>query len=92
MNPQDLDERLKNALAERDKLSAAAQKIQGRKEAAEKALEDLRKEILSKNLDPDSLDQTIEKLETAFLEAVETLERGVSAARTAMTPYMEKTR
>jgi chromosome segregation ATPase len=89
---QDLDERLNQALAERDRLSSQAQKIQGRKEAAAKALEDLRAEILSKNLDPDSLEETIEKLESAYQSSVEKLEQEVKAAQEAIAPYLEKTR
>ncbi len=87
---QDLDERLSQALAEREKLSSLSQKIQGRKEAALKSLEDLREEILSKNLDPDSLDETIEKLERAYQESVSNLEKEVSSAREAIAPYLEK--
>lgn len=89
---QDLDGRLTAALAERDRLSALAQKIQGRKEAAAKALDELRAEIVAKNLDPDSLDETIEKLEVAYEQAVAKLEQEVNAARDSLTPYLEKIR
>jgi hypothetical protein len=89
---QDLDGRLTAALAERDRLSALAQKIQGRKEAAAKALDELRAEIVAKNLDPDSLDETIEKLEVAYEQAVAKLEQEVKAARESLTPYLEKIR
>lgn len=89
---QELDERLNKALVLRERLSSLAQKIQGRKEAAAKSLEDLRGEILAKNLDPDSLDETIEKLEGAYLEAVTGLEKEVEFARDAITPYLEKTK
>ena len=86
---QTLDERLSTALAERERLAAQAQKIQGKKEAAEKSLSDLRAEIKAKNLDPDTLDETIQKLEVAYEEAVETLESEIRKAREALTPYME---
>jgi predicted nucleic acid-binding Zn-ribbon protein len=89
---QDLDGRLTAAWAERDRLSALAQKIQGRKEAAAKALDELRAEIVAKNLDPDSLDETIEKLEVAYEQAVAKLEQEVKAARESLTPYLEKIR
>lgn len=89
---QDLDGRLTAALSERDRLSALAQKIQGRKEAATKALDELRAEIVAKNLDPDSLDETIEKLEVAYEQAVAKLEQEVKAARESLTPYLEKIR
>jgi predicted nucleic acid-binding Zn-ribbon protein len=86
---QDLDARLKAAVAERDRLAAEAQRIAGRKEAAEKALSEVEKEIREKNLDPDVLDETIQKLKDAYEKAVETFEREVQEARDALSPYME---
>jgi predicted nucleic acid-binding Zn-ribbon protein len=86
---QDLDARLKAAVAERDRLAAEAQRIAGRKEAAEKALSEVEKEIREKNLDPDALDETIQKLKDAYEKAVETFEREVQEARDALSPYME---
>lgn len=87
---QDLDARLTQALAERDRLTSLAQKIQGRKEAAAKSLEDLKAEILSKNLDPETLDETIQKLEEAYEQAVSNLEQEVKSARDSLSPYLEK--
>ena len=87
----DLDKRLKTAVAERDRLAAETQRIAGRKEAAEKALETVRSEIKAKNLDPDTLDETRESLEAAFQKAVEQLEAEVEAAKTALEPYLETT-
>lgn len=89
---QDLDARLKSAVAERDRLAAEAQRIAGRKEAAEKALSEVEKEIREKNLDPETLDDTIQKLQEAYAKAVETFEREVEEARAALSPYMESTR
>jgi chromosome segregation ATPase len=89
---QDLDARLTQALAERDRLSSLAQKIQGRKEAAAKSLEDLKGEILAKNLDPETLDETLVKLEEAYTQAVINLEQEVKSARESLTPYLEKIR
>lgn len=87
---QDLDSRLKTALAERDRLVAVAQRIAGRKEAAEKNLAEVEAEIRGKNLDPETLDDTIKQLREAFATSVEDFERELEAAREALTPYMEK--
>lgn len=84
-----LDERLEAAVAKRDKLAAEAQRLAGRKEAAEKQVLDLEAEIREKKLDPDSLDETVAQLEAAFRAAVETLEREVEAAQQALSPYLE---
>jgi predicted nucleic acid-binding Zn-ribbon protein len=87
---QDLDSRLKTALAERDRLVADAQRIAGRKEAAEKNLAEVEEEIRKKNLDPETLDDTIKQLREAFATAVADFERDLEAAREALTPFMEK--
>jgi chromosome segregation ATPase len=84
-----LDERLEAAVAARDRLAAEAQRLAGRKEAAEKAVRDLEVEIREKKLDPDTLDDTVEQLEAAYRSAVETLEREVEAAQKALSPYLE---
>lgn len=84
-----LDERLRAAISLRDSLSAKAARIAGKKEAAEKALEEVRSEIISKKLDPDTLDSTIERLEEAYEAAVQKFEEEVNAAQEALRPYME---
>jgi len=88
---EDLDKRLAEAVAERDRLAAAAQRIAGRKEAAERALRAIEDEIRAKNLDPDKLDETISQLETAYQQAVVKLEKDVASAKEALSPYMENT-
>ena len=85
----DLDQRLKDAVAERDRLSGEAQRIAGRKEAAERALAAVEKEIRAKNLDPDTLDQTLTTLTEAYEKAVESFEADVAKAKEALSPYME---
>jgi len=87
---QDLDTRLKTALAKRESLVADAQRIAGRKEAAEKSLEEVETEIRAKNLDPETLDDTIKQLREAYTTAVADFERDLETAREALTPYMEK--
>ena len=87
----DLDARLQSAVVERDQLAADAQRIAGRKQAAEATLESVKKEIRGKNLDPETLDETIEQLETAYASSVTQLEEDVQAARAALSPYLETT-
>lgn len=87
--PDDLDSRLKAAVSKREKLAAEAQRIAGRKEAAEKALEAVEQEIREKNLDPEDLDRTIEKLESALEAEVKKLEEGIAAAQADLSPYLE---
>lgn len=85
----ELDTRLKEAIAKRDRLSSDAARIAGRRDAAERALLDIENEIRAKNLDPDLLDQTIAKLESAYAQEVLTLEEAVDKARRELNPFME---
>jgi len=85
----DLDDRLTAAITLRNRLSAESQRIAGRKEAAEKALAEVESEIRSKNLDPDSLDETLVKLTEAYEKAVEAFEADVEKAKESLSPYME---
>jgi predicted nucleic acid-binding Zn-ribbon protein len=85
----DLETRLSAAVAERSRLSAEVQRIQGRKEAAEHALAQVESEIRSKNLDPETLDKTVTTLEAALADEVSKLEAGLAQARTTLQPYLE---
>lgn len=87
----DLDERLKKALAKRDRLSAEAQRIQGRKDAADKALSTVEDEIRSKNLDPDTLQTTLDTLGAAYEKEVSSFESALTTTHTALSPYLENT-
>jgi len=85
----ELDDRLKKALSRRDRLNSESQRIAGRKEAAEKALAEVGREIREKKLDPATLDTTLAALTAAYEKAVASFEADLDAAQTALTPYME---
>jgi predicted nucleic acid-binding Zn-ribbon protein len=89
MVKDNLDQRLQVALALRDRLSQEAQRIAGRKEAAEKTLEKVEAEIRGRKLDPATLDQTLSTLETAYAQEVSSFEEAVKKAQKALSPYME---
>jgi predicted nucleic acid-binding Zn-ribbon protein len=84
-----LDQRLQDAIEKRDQLASDAQRIAGKKEAAEKSLKDVEDEIRAKNLDPDNLDDTIKQLDSSFSEAVQKFETDVNSAEEALAPYLE---
>jgi hypothetical protein len=66
-----------------------AQRIQGRKEAADKALTNVEDEIRSKNLSPDTLQDTLDALNTAYAKEVASFEAALVEAQTALSPYLE---
>jgi hypothetical protein len=88
---EDIDNRLSAAIITRNKLQAEAQRIAGRKEAADRTLKEVEEEIISKNLDPASLSETLDTLTEAYKQEVASFEVKVSEAKTALTPYMEST-
>ena len=86
----ELDKRLEQSIERRDFLAAEAQKIQGKKEAAENSLRALRAEIESKNLDPDKLDETVQTLTEELTKAITHFEAEVDAAEKTIQPFLEK--
>jgi len=86
---QDLDERLAEAVKVRDQLKAEIQRIEGRREAALKTLNEVEEEIRDRNLDPDTLDATLAKLREAYEKAVLKFEVEVQQTQEALSPYLE---
>lgn len=85
----DLDERLNTAIALRNQLSAEVQRIQGRKEAADQALAAVGTEIRGRNLNPDTLPDTLQTLTLAYEKEVASFEVGLAQAQTLLNPYLE---
>jgi len=83
----DDDTRLKLAIEKRDKLKAKSQKIAGKKEAAASRLEAVRKEIHDNNLDPDTLSETLQQLESALRSSLEDFESKLEDAASALEKY-----
>ena len=85
----DTDTRLKKAIAARDKLAGEIQRIQGKKQAAEKSLKEVEEEIRGYNLDPSTLEETLVKLEKSLEDAITDFETKVTNANKTLSPYME---
>jgi hypothetical protein len=83
----DLDNRLKQALADRDRIESEINRIDAKREVAQKSLEAVINEIKSKGLDPENLDKTVQDLERAYVLEVEKLEAEVASAERAIAPY-----
>lgn len=82
-----MEDRLKDALALREELQAKAQRIAGLKEAAEKNLEEVEKEIRANNLDPEDLDSTLEKLKAAFEIQLAKFESDLQSAKESLSKF-----
>jgi CHASE3 domain sensor protein len=81
--------RIEAAIKRRDDLHAQKERVLGRLEEAEKNLKTVRSECQAKNVDPDQLDATIVKLETALAASVTELESQISEAEKALKPYIQ---
>ena len=80
--------RIDAAVKRRDELATRHQRLLGRLEESERALEAVREECRSKNLDPDALTDTVTKLESAITTALTSFESKLDAAEAALKPYL----
>ena len=85
-----MEERLDKAVKLREQLSSELQRMLGKKQAAEQSLQEVEQEIRNAKLDPNTLDDTLVKLEQAFTNALEDFETQLTQAQDLMSKYMEK--
>lgn len=86
--PETIDERLEAAIRRRSELLAQVERIKGKKEAAESSLKAAEEACRSRKVDPDSIDEYIEKLETRYEQTVEKLERAVDDLEERLAPFL----
>jgi chromosome segregation ATPase len=84
----DFKTRIDAAAKRRDELTTRHQRLLGRLEESERALESVREECRSKNLDPDVLDDTISRLEAAIETSLSQFETKLDSAEKALKPYL----
>jgi predicted HicB family RNase H-like nuclease len=82
-----LDTRLAAVLQRRTRVLAKVQRVRGKLEASEQAVQDIEAECRSKGVEPDQLDATIQTLTTRYQKSVEQLEREVADAEQALAPF-----
>lgn len=83
-----MDEQIQQLLKRRDELAAQISRIEGRKEQAQTTLEQIRQECKERGVDPDQLDETIEKLELRLAEGVKELEDKIRHAEKQLSKYV----
>jgi len=84
----DAKTRIEAALKRRDDLQAQKERAVGRLEESEKNLEAIRTELRSKSVDPDRLDDTIQKLEEALAASLAEFESQLSEAEKSIKPFV----
>lgn len=80
-------ERLKQALALRDRLADELHRIEARRDLAAKNLSDVDAEIRSKGIDPDKIDETVQELEAAYEAAMARFQAELELVDQALAPY-----
>lgn len=88
MSEPTLDQRLENALRRRTELSAQVERIRGKKEAAEANLKAAEEACRAKNVDPDNIDNYIEKLENKYAELVSQMETDLDNLTEQIAPFL----
>ena len=84
---EDLDQRLEAVLQRRTQVLAKVQRVRGKLEAAEQAVQDIEAECRAKGVEPDKLDKTIQTLTDRYQKSVEQLEQEVEEAEQALAPF-----
>ena len=84
-----VEERLLKAIEKRDNLSGEIQRIQGKKQAAEQALRNIEQEIREAGLDPETIEETLQKLEVALEKNIQDYESQLGTVEQQLNPYME---
>jgi chromosome segregation ATPase len=84
----DLDKELDAVVERRKKVAEALTRLKGRREQAESALQAVEEECRAKKIDPDQIDDVIEKLEDKYSKLVEDLKRDTEEAEKALAPFV----
>lgn len=86
----DLKARLDAVVKRRDELGQKRQRVLGRLEESERALDDLRARCRAKNLDPDNLGAVIDRMTAALEQSVVSLNNKLTEAESALDPYINR--
>ncbi len=81
---------LARLVARRDALRQKQQRVEGRLEAAQDAQAKVEQECRDRGLDPEKLEQAIEKVEARYTQALEELEHGITEAEQSLAPYLRE--
>ena len=79
--------RLQDAVKKRDSLASQVERLKGRLEEAQGNLAAVEQSCRDKNIDPDRIDEAIDKLRSRYDAAVSKLETDLSTVQEALTPY-----
>lgn len=79
--------RLEKAVQRRDHVSLQIQRLEGRREEAERALEALENECKARGIDPSNIEETVSKLEEALEASLSAVETKIDEAEKALSRF-----
>lgn len=82
-----LKARLDAAHRRREDLSQKVQRILGRLDESERTLEAIKAECRNKKIDPDQMDDAIQRMEVALQSSIEEYETKITTAEAAVAPF-----
>lgn len=82
-------DKLHALLARRNDLNREVERIKGKLEGARANLSSLEDDCRKRGVEPDKLDETIEKLKVRYDEAVQVLEENIEEAERRLAPFQE---
>ncbi len=84
----DLKQRLDDAITRRDTSVSNRDRVQGRLDAARKAVETVEQEIRERGVEPEKLDSTIEAVQNKAAGLVADLEARIATTEKALEPFV----
>ena len=87
MSMNDHATQLQDATRRRTAIAAKVERLKGRLEEAEANLSSVEEECRSKKIEPEQLDEAINKLEQRFAKELETLQAAMKDAEAALEPF-----
>jgi len=85
-----MTETVQRLLSKKDSIKNEVLKIQAKKEASEKALEDFKKRCLEKNVNPEKLEEIIQGLYLKYVDSIKLLEENIFTAEEYLKNFTEK--
>lgn len=90
MTDEEARKKLASLTRKREELSSKKYQLQGTLKAARERREEIRQKCRDKNIDPDKLDETIEKVRNAYHSKIEEVAKLVSEMEQKIKAFEEK--
>lgn len=90
MDIEESNRKLEKAVQKRDEIARQKERLLGRLEEARKRRAALEEQCREKNVDPDKLSETIDRLTKKYKSTVDEICEKVQAAEEELRPFLEK--